>query len=75
MFFVAGYFHENQHEIIKDPQVTTICQLARSKGKVTKYFYLEGLKILANFILSLRRSDSRFHKTTKFDTTTSKSNT
>jgi hypothetical protein len=50
-FFVAGYFYENQHEIIKDPQVTTICQLARSKGKVTKYFYLEGLKILVNFIL------------------------
>ena len=50
-FFVAGYFYENQHEMIKDPQVLTICQLAKSKGKVTKYFYLEGLKILANFIL------------------------
>jgi hypothetical protein len=50
-FFVAGYFYENQHEIVKDPQVITICQLANSKGKVTKHFYLEGLKILANFIL------------------------
>jgi hypothetical protein len=50
-FFVAGYFYENQHEMVKDPQVITICQLAKSKGKVTKYFYLEGLKILANFIL------------------------
>lgn len=49
-FFVAGYFYENQHEMVKDPQVITICQLAKSKGKVTKYFYLEGLKILANFI-------------------------
>lgn len=50
-FFVAGYFYENQHEMVKEPQVITICQLANSKGKVTKYFYLEGLKILANFIL------------------------
>ena len=67
-FFVAGYFYEKQHEMVKDPQVITICQLANSKGKVTKYFYLEGLKILANFILSLRRSDSRVYKTTKFNT-------
>lgn len=50
-FFVAGHFYENQLEMIKDPQVITICQLAKSKGKVTKHFYLEGLKILANFIL------------------------
>jgi hypothetical protein len=74
-FFVAGYFYENQHEMVKDSQVITICQLAKSKGKVTKYFYLEGLKILANFILSLRRSDSRFYKTTKFNARTSKSTT
>ena len=50
-FFVAGYFYENQQEIIKNSEVITICQLAKSKGKVTKYFYLEGLKIVANFIL------------------------
>ena len=50
-FFIAGYFYENQHEIIKDPQAITICQLANSKDKVTKHFFLEGLKILANFIL------------------------
>ena len=50
-FFVAGYFYENQHQIIKDPQVIIICQLANGKGNVSKYFYLEGLKILANFIL------------------------
>ena len=74
-FFIAGYFYENQHEMIKDPQVIIICQLAKSKGKVTKYFFLEGLKILANFILSLRRSDSGFYKTTKFNTRANKSTT
>ena len=50
-FFVAGYFYENQQEIIKNSEVITICQLAKSKGKVTKHFYLEGLKIVANLIL------------------------
>jgi Transposase DDE domain len=50
-FFVAGYFYENQHEMVKDPKVLIICQLAKNKGKITKHFYLEGLKILANFIL------------------------
>lgn len=50
-FFVAGYFYENQDELITNPEVILICQLARSKGKVTKYFYLEGLKVLANFML------------------------
>jgi hypothetical protein len=48
-FFIAGYFYENQDE--KDPQVIMICQLAKSKGKITKHFYLKGLKILANFML------------------------
>ena len=74
-FFVAGYFYENQQEIIKNSEVITICQLTKSKGKVTKHFYLEGLKIVANFILSLRQSDSRFYKTTKFNTRANKSDT
>ncbi len=28
-----------------------ICQLANSKGKVSKHFYLEGLAIMANYLL------------------------
>ncbi len=50
-FFVAGYFYENQDHLVKDPQVILICQLAQSKGKITKHFYLKGLKILANVLL------------------------
>ncbi|TKT85266.1 transposase [Dyadobacter frigoris] len=50
-FFVGGYFYENQQEITKDPQAKVICSLAKSKGKVTRHFYLEGLKIIANFLL------------------------
>lgn len=37
--------------MIKNSEVITICRLAKSKGKVTKHFYLEGLKIVANFML------------------------
>lgn len=50
-FFVAGYFYEHQREITDDPQARFICALANSKGKVTRHFYLEGLKIMANYML------------------------
>lgn len=50
-FFVAGYFYEHQAEIVNDAQADFICSLANSKGKVTKHFYLEGLKIMANYAL------------------------
>lgn len=50
-FFVAGYFYEHQREITADPQASFICSLANSKGKVTRHFYLEGLKIMANYML------------------------
>jgi len=50
-FFVAGYFYEHQREITADPQASFICSLANSKGRVTRHFYLEGLKIMANYML------------------------
>jgi len=50
-FFVAGYFYEHQKEIVNDPKAKFICSLPKSKGKVTKHFYLEGLKIMANYLL------------------------
>ncbi|MDZ7935256.1 MAG: transposase [Emticicia sp.] len=50
-FFVAGYFYEHQKEIVNDEKAKFICSLAKSKGKVSKHFYLEGLKIMANYLL------------------------
>jgi len=50
-FLVAGYFYEHHREITDAPQARFICSLANSKGKTTKYFYLEGLKIMANYML------------------------
>jgi len=48
---VAGYFYEHQQEIVNAPRAKFICSLAKSKGKVSQYFYLEGLKIMANYLL------------------------
>jgi len=50
-FFVAEYFYENQPQLCQDPSIAMICQLAKSKGNITKHFYLEGLAILANYLL------------------------
>jgi hypothetical protein len=50
-FFVAEYFYENQPQLTKDPQVALICQLAKSKGTISKHFYQKGLAILANYLL------------------------
>jgi hypothetical protein len=47
-FFVAEYFYENQPQ---DPSVMMLCQLAKSKGKITKHFYTKGLAIMANYLL------------------------
>lgn len=50
-FFVAEYFYENEQALLKDKHVQIICQLAKSKGKVTPHFYKKGLSIIANYIL------------------------
>lgn len=51
-FYVGGYFYEHRQELVGDVGVGLICQLALSKGKITLHFYLEGLKILANYQLA-----------------------
>ena len=51
-FYVGGYFYEHRQELVGDVGVGLICQLALSKGKVTLHFYLEGLKVLANYQLA-----------------------
>ncbi len=45
-FFVGGYFYEIESELIKNETIIMICDLANSKGKITRYFFLEGLRIL-----------------------------
>ena len=50
-FFVAEYFYENQRQLCQDSSVIMMCQLAKSKGKITKHFYTKGLAIVANYLL------------------------
>jgi len=45
-FFIGGYFYEIHSELTENKTVQTICNLAKSKGKITHNFFLEGLKIL-----------------------------
>ncbi len=65
-FFVGGYFYEIQSELTNNPTIQMICDLAKSKGKITHYFFLEGLKMLLlawhvqNFRIQNNISDKLF---------------
>lgn len=51
-FFVGAYFCEREPELIDNPVVIIICQLAKNKGKITRHFFMKGLVILAHFQLA-----------------------
>lgn len=48
-FFLVGYFKEIEEELKMHPLTTFLCQLARSKGKLTAFFILRGLRNLAQY--------------------------
>ena len=45
-FFVGGYFYEIGSDLTENPTIVLIAQLGGGKGKVTRYYFLEGLKKL-----------------------------
>lgn len=51
-FFVGAYFCEYESELIDNPLVIIICKLAKSKGKVSRHFFMKGLVILAHWQLA-----------------------
>jgi len=51
-FFVGAYFCERDPELIRHPLVIIICKLAKSKGKVTRHFFMKGLVVLAHVKLA-----------------------
>ena len=65
-FFVGGYFYEIKSELTNNPTIQMICDLAKSKGKITHHFFLEGLKLLLiawdvqNFRIKNNISDKLF---------------
>ena len=51
-FFVGAYFCEYESQLIDNPIVIIICNLAKSKGKVSRHFFMKGLVILAHWQLA-----------------------
>ncbi len=45
-FFIGGYFYEIEDEIADNKYACWIAELGGGKGKITKYFFMEGLKKL-----------------------------
>ncbi len=45
-YFVGGYFYDIGSELTKNPTIELIAQLGGGKGKVTRRYFLEGLKKL-----------------------------
>ena len=45
-FFIGNYFYEIESSLIDNPTIEIICQMGNGKDKVTRYFFLEGLKVL-----------------------------
>lgn len=45
-FFVGEYFYEIESELTNNPTVIMICNVGGGKGKITRFYFLEGLKKL-----------------------------
>jgi hypothetical protein len=64
-FFVGGYFYEIGSDLTKNPVIVLISQLGGGKGKVTRRYFLEGLKTLL-----IHRSVEQFIDEQQLDTHT-----
>lgn len=45
-FFIGGYFYEIEPELANHPVISWLSQLGGGKGKITRHYFLEGLKNL-----------------------------
>jgi hypothetical protein len=50
VYFIAGYFYEVEHELVKHPTAQWLAQLGNGKGKVTPFYVLKGIGKLAQFL-------------------------
>lgn len=50
VYFIAGYFYEVEHELVKHPAAQWLAQLGNGKGKVTPFYILKGIGKLAQFL-------------------------
>ena len=45
-FFIGGYFYKIEPQLAHHPVINWLCQLGNGKGKVTRHFFMEGLRNL-----------------------------
>ena len=45
-FFIGNYFYEIESALINNPTIEIICQMGNGKGTISRYFFLEGLKVM-----------------------------
>ena len=73
-YFVGGYFYEIGSDLTHNPTIELIAQLGGGKGKVTRYYFLQGLKKLlvhasvARFVKEQAISDELFEQMLAFVT-------
>ena len=73
-YFVGGYFYEIGSDLTQNPIIELIAQLGGGKGKVTHYYFLQGLKNLlihasvARFVKEQDLSDETFAQMLAFVT-------
>ena len=49
-YFIGGYFYEIEDQLIENEWMRQICKLGNGKGKITKVFFLRGLKKVAHYL-------------------------
>ena len=73
-YFIGGYFYEIGSDLTQNPTIELIAQLGGGKGKVTRYYFLQGLKKLlthasvARFVKEQAISDELFEQMLAFVT-------
>jgi len=48
-WFIGGYFYEIGSDLAKNPVIALIAQLGGGKGKVSRYYFLQGIKELLTY--------------------------
>lgn len=71
-FFIGNYFYEIESVLIEHPTIEIICQLGNGKGKVSRFYFLQGLEklLIANTVFQFKEdrgiSDDEWREITDF---------
>lgn len=58
-FFIGNYFYEIESTLIEHPTIEIVCQLGNGKGKVSRFYFLKGLKklLIAQSVLQFKENN------------------